>query len=107
MPDTPTEKAPFLLRPRLKGSESTERRAEWGVMAYLAADNDLEGELLADLAVRAAVEVKQPRQLLVPLAEVGQAQSQPLVLLFAEQVGQRLIALAGQRLQRRRVIARR
>src|ERR1051326_4473651 len=50
MPDTPTEKAPFLLRPRLKGSESAEGRAEWRVMAYLAADNDLEGELLADLA---------------------------------------------------------
>jgi len=50
MSDTPTEKAPFLLRPRSKGSESAGGRAEWGVMAYLAADNDLEGELLADLA---------------------------------------------------------
>jgi cysteine peptidase C11 family protein len=50
MCDTPTEKATFLLRPRSKGSESAEGGAEWGVMAYLAADNDLEGELLADLA---------------------------------------------------------
>jgi hypothetical protein len=48
MSDTPTEKAPFLLRPRSKGSATA--KAEWLVMAYLAADNDLEGELLADLA---------------------------------------------------------
>jgi hypothetical protein len=50
MSDTPTEKAPFLLRPRSKGSATAKAKAEWLVMAYLAADNDLEGELLADLA---------------------------------------------------------
>jgi hypothetical protein len=50
MSDTPTEKTPFLLRPRSKGAATTKAKAEWLVMAYLAADNDLEGELLADLA---------------------------------------------------------
>jgi hypothetical protein len=50
MSDTPTEKAPFLLRPRSKGPATTKAKADWLVMAYLAADNDLEGELLADLA---------------------------------------------------------
>jgi hypothetical protein len=50
MPDTPTEKRPFLLRPRSKKPEAAKAKADWLVMAYLAADNDLEGELLADLA---------------------------------------------------------
>src|SRR5690349_13087120 len=50
MPDMPTEKRPFLLRPRSKKPETAKTKADWLVMAYLAADNDLEGELLADLA---------------------------------------------------------
>jgi len=50
MPDTPTEKRPFLLRPRSKKPGTAKAKADWLVMAYLAADNDLEGELLADLA---------------------------------------------------------
>jgi hypothetical protein len=50
MPDTPTEKRPFLLRPRSKKPKTGKAKADWLVMAYLAADNDLEGELLADLA---------------------------------------------------------
>jgi hypothetical protein len=50
MPDTPTEKRPFLLRPRSRKPETAKAKPDWLVMAYLAADNDLEGELLADLA---------------------------------------------------------
>ena len=50
MPDTPTEKRPFQLRPRSTKPETAKAKADWLVMAYLAADNDLEGELLADLA---------------------------------------------------------
>jgi hypothetical protein len=50
MPERPTEKRPFLLRPRSKKPGTTKAKADWLVMAYLAADNDLEGELLADLA---------------------------------------------------------
>ena len=49
MVDAPTDKRPFLLRPRSKVSEPAPK-AEWLAMAYLAADNDLEGELLKDLA---------------------------------------------------------
>lgn len=50
MPDPPMEKRPFLLHPRSKKPGTAKAKADWLVMAYLAADNDLEGELLADLA---------------------------------------------------------
>ncbi len=50
MTDASTEKRPFLLRPQSKALRPYRPKAEWLVMAYLAADNDLEGELLQDLA---------------------------------------------------------
>ena len=44
MPDTPTEKRPFLLGPRSKRPETATAKADWLIMAYLAADNDLEDD---------------------------------------------------------------
>jgi hypothetical protein len=50
MPDTLTHAPEAALRTRPKTAHVTHAPAEWLVLAYLAADNDLEGELLADLA---------------------------------------------------------
>src|SRR5215471_14436150 len=48
MPDTLTTGSDTL--PRAAAKPSPHHEAEWLVLEYLAADNDLEGELLADLA---------------------------------------------------------
>lgn len=40
----------FVPQPPAKATATAKPRAQWLVMAYMAADNDLEGELLADLA---------------------------------------------------------
>ena len=50
MPDTLTHEPQAEPRTRPKTAHVTHSHAEWLVLAYLAADNDLEGELLADLA---------------------------------------------------------
>ena len=51
MPDTLTHEPAGSSRSRARRPPRDPRpRAEWLVLAYLAADNDLEGELLADLA---------------------------------------------------------
>ena len=50
MPDTLTHAPQAEQRTRPKTAHVTASKAEWLVLAYLAADNDLEGELLADLA---------------------------------------------------------
>ena len=50
MPDTLTHEPQAEPRTRPKTAHVTASNAEWLVLAYLAADNDLEGELLADLA---------------------------------------------------------
>jgi Clostripain family len=49
MPETLTEKPAVLPRPQSKAAH-VPPAAQWLVLAYLAADNDLEGELLSDLA---------------------------------------------------------
>ena len=48
MPETLTKKPAVLPRSQAKPTGRPE--AQWQVLAYLAADNDLEGELLTDLA---------------------------------------------------------
>jgi hypothetical protein len=50
MPGTLIGKPAVLPRPELNTTHTTSPEAQWLVLAYLAADNDLEGELLADLA---------------------------------------------------------
>jgi hypothetical protein len=50
MPGTLIEKPAVLPRPESNTTHTTSPEAQWLVLAYLAADNDLEGELLADLA---------------------------------------------------------
>ena len=49
MPETLTERPAVLPRPQSKAAH-VPPAAQWLVLAYLAADNDLEGELLSDLA---------------------------------------------------------
>jgi len=49
MPDICTEEPAALPRPRSKATKPCGPEARWLVLEYLAADNDLEGELLADL----------------------------------------------------------
>jgi hypothetical protein len=49
MPDTLTERPTTSPRPQSKAAH-VPPAAQWLVLAYLAADNDLEGELLSDLA---------------------------------------------------------
>jgi hypothetical protein len=50
MPETLTERPAVLSRPHSTVTHTSPREAQWLVLAYLAADNDLEGELLSDLA---------------------------------------------------------
>ena len=50
MTDTLTREPQAEPRTRPKTAHVTQSTAGWLVLAYLAADNDLEGELLADLA---------------------------------------------------------
>jgi hypothetical protein len=50
MPETLPEKPAVSPRPQSKATPTGRPEAPWQVLAYLAADNDLEGELLADLA---------------------------------------------------------
>ncbi len=50
MPETLAEKPAVPPRPPTKATPTGRSEAHWQVLAYLAADNDLEGELLADLA---------------------------------------------------------
>jgi hypothetical protein len=50
MPETLTEKPDELTRSKSNTTHGTNPEAQWLVLEYLAADNDLEGELLADLA---------------------------------------------------------
>src|ERR1700752_1966003 len=50
MSDTLTHEPPAEPRSRPKTVHVTPSHAEWLVLAYLAAYNDLEGELLSDLA---------------------------------------------------------
>lgn len=50
MPDTLIAKPAVLTRPQSTTTHTTSTEAQWLVLEYLAADNDLEGELLADLA---------------------------------------------------------
>jgi hypothetical protein len=49
MPETLTDKPAALTRPQSQMPHASRKKAQWQVLAYLAADNDLEGELLADL----------------------------------------------------------
>ena len=49
MPETLTERPAVSPRPQSKAAH-VPPAAQWLVLAYLAADNDLEGELLSDLA---------------------------------------------------------
>ena len=49
MPNATQARRPFLLRPRSRTPAVTGPVAEWQVLTYLAADNDLEGELRQDL----------------------------------------------------------
>ena len=50
MPTTHTHEPAVLPDPHAKVSTPSAPEAQWLVLEYLAADNDLEGELLADLA---------------------------------------------------------
>ena len=50
MSDTLTEKRGLATQPHAKVTTPSGPEAHWLVLEYLAADNDLEGELLADLA---------------------------------------------------------
>jgi hypothetical protein len=50
MPSTRTHEPAVLPDPHAKVSTPSAPEAQWLVLGYLAADNDLEGELLADLA---------------------------------------------------------
>ena len=50
MPNTRTHEPAVLPDPHAKVSTPSAPEAQWLVLEYLAADNDLEGELLADLA---------------------------------------------------------
>jgi hypothetical protein len=50
MPNTPTHEPATRPEARVTGAGPSEPQAQWLVLEYLAADNNLEGELLADLA---------------------------------------------------------
>ena len=50
MPDTLTRGPAVLPQPHAQVTRPLRPDAQWLVLEYLAADNDLEGELLADLA---------------------------------------------------------
>ena len=50
MPDTLTDAAAAVPHPQAKVTTPSRPGAHWLVLEYLAADNDLEGELLSDLA---------------------------------------------------------
>ena len=50
MPDTLTHEPAALPQPHAKVTRPSRPETQWLVLEYLAADNDLEGELLADLA---------------------------------------------------------
>jgi hypothetical protein len=50
MPETLPEKPAVSARPQSRATPNARPETPWQVLAYLAADNDLEGELLADLA---------------------------------------------------------
>jgi hypothetical protein len=50
MPDTLTQEPAVLPQPHAKVTKPSRPEAHWLVLEYLAADNDLEGELLSDLA---------------------------------------------------------
>ncbi len=49
MPETMTEEAAGQTGPRAKATKPSGPPSQWLVLEYLAADNDLEGELLQDL----------------------------------------------------------
>ena len=50
MPDTRTQDPATRTEPRAKVTTPSGSEAQWLVLEYLAADNDLEGELLSNLA---------------------------------------------------------